>query len=161
MLYLSRLVKGRKGEGAQLGSRVTEEGRGASVVPKFAGLAGSSKHGGEMTQAASLPVRPTVPPGLDSSRPAAPFLLEQCFPALSENEKAGACQGALEDGLQRGAAAGVGFCSQQQPGELQVNPRLHPVWSYGHGFVLMATTWAPKRAASTGEVIRSSLYHLV
>lgn len=159
MLCLPRPVKGRKGEGAQLGSGVTEAGRGASAVPKFAGLTWSGKRGGEVTQAASLPSRPAVPPGPDSSHPAAPFLLEQCFPACSENEKAGACQGALEDGLHRGTA--VGSCCRWQPDELQVNPQLHPVWSYERGFVPMATAWVPKRAAGRGEVICSSLHSLV
>lgn len=131
------------------------------MVPKFAGLAGSSKRGGEATQVASQPVGPAGPPGPDSSRPAAPFLSEQCFPALSENEKAGACQGALEDGLRRGAAAGAGSCSRRQPDELQVTPQLHPVWSDECGFVLLATARAPKLAAGTGEAIRSSLHLLV
>lgn len=87
MLSLLRLVKGRTGQGAQPGSGVTG-GRGvASVVPKFAGLAGCSKHGGEVTQVASLHVHPAVPPGPDSSHPTTPFLLEQFFPILSKNEK--------------------------------------------------------------------------
>ena len=114
-----------------------------------------------MTQAPSLPVHPAVPPGPDSSHLAAPFLLEQCFPTLSKNGKAGACQGALEDGLRWGAAAGAGSCSRWQLDELRVNTQLHPVWSYERGFVLMATTWAPKRVAGTGEVIRFSLHLLV
>ena len=108
------------------------------MVPKFAGLAGSSKCRGEVTWVASLPVRPAVPLGPDSSHPAAPFLLEECFPALSKNEEAGACQGALEDGLRRGTAA-AGSCSHRRPDELRVTPQLHPIWSYKCGFVVVAT----------------------
>lgn len=143
MLHLLKKVKGRKGEGAQPAG---DWGQGvASVVPKLSGLAGCSRCGAEVIWAVFPLIHPTVPPGLDSFCPAAPFLLEKCFPALSKNENAGACQGALEDGLWW--AAGAWSCSPWQTNNIQVNLQCHPVWSYEHEFVLMATTGTPKWAA--------------
>lgn len=123
----------------------------ASVAPKLSSLAGCSKCGDEVIRAVFPLLHPTVPPGLDSFRPAAPFLLEKCFPALSKNENAGACQGALEDCLWWAAA--VWSCSPWQTNNLQVNPQRHAVWSYKQEFVLMATAGAPKWAAGAREAI--------
>lgn len=125
----------------------------ASVVPQLSGLAGCNKCGGEVIQAVFPLIHPTVPPGLDSFRPAAPFLLEKCFPTLSKNENAGTCQGALEDGLWW--AGGAWSCSPWRMNNLQVNLQCHPMWHYEHEFVLMATTWAPKWAAGAREAIPS------
>lgn len=76
-------------------------------------------------------------------------------------KKAEACQGALEDGLQRGTVVGAGSCCRWQLDELWENLQLHPLWSYDHGFVLMATVRVPEGAAGRREAICFSSHRLV
>lgn len=78
MLNSLRPVKGRKGKGHNQAA-VTEAGGKICMAGWWAAA------NAEVTWAASLLVHPAV----YSSCPAAPVLLEQFFPALTKNEKAG------------------------------------------------------------------------